>query len=141
MTGQSVGSRITRDETGLATNDENIVSLFQPDSLLSAQYFDNLRRKILLEPEKSLMLAVLQDAVNNYQNNMMSQDKKGKRLFADAEDWIVQVGSDWIFSFENVCEALGFNPAYVRQGLLRWKEKNRPVQSRRGAWQGKKLAV
>jgi hypothetical protein len=141
MAGQSVGSRITRDETGLATNDENIASLFQPDSLLSAQYFDNLRRKILLEPEKSLMLAVLQDAVNNYQNNMMSQDKKGKRLFADAEDWIVQGGSDWIFSFENVCEALGFNPAYVRQGLLRWKEKNRQEQSRRGAWQRKRLAV
>jgi hypothetical protein len=141
MAGQSVGSRITRDETGLATNDENIASLFQPDSLLSAQYFDNLRRKILLEPEKSLMLAVLQDAVNNYQNNMMSQDKKGKRRFADAEDWIVQAGSDWIFSFENVCEALGFNPAYVRKGLLRWKEKNRQEQSHRGAWQRKKLAV
>ena len=30
---------------------------------------------------------------------------------------------DWIFSFASVCEVLRFNPEYVRQGLLRWKEK------------------
>ena len=31
--------------------DEKITSLFQPDTLLSAQYFDTLRRKTRLEPE------------------------------------------------------------------------------------------
>jgi hypothetical protein len=139
MEWQSAGSKIPRDEPGLTT-DEKIASLFQPDTLLSAQYFDNLRRKSLLEPEKRLMLAILEDAVSRYQDNLLSQDKRGKRLFADAEDWIVEAGSDWIFSFENVCEALGFNPAYVRQGLLRWKEKNRQEQSHQGAWERKKLA-
>jgi hypothetical protein len=138
MEWQSAGSTTARDETGL-TNDEKIASLFQPDTLLSAQYFDNLRRKSLLEPEKRLMLAILEDAVSHHQDNLLSQDKRGKRLFADAEDWIVEAGSDWIFSFENVCEALGFNPAYVRQGLLRWKEKNRQEQSHQGAWERKKL--
>jgi hypothetical protein len=139
MEWQSAGSKIPRDEPGLTT-DEKIASLFQPDTLLSAQYFDNLRRKSLLEPEKRLMLAILEDAVSRYQDNLLSQDKRGKRLFADAEDWFVETGSDWIFSFENVCEALGFNPAYVRQGLLRWKEKNRQEQSHQGAWERKKLA-
>jgi hypothetical protein len=86
------------------------------------------------------MLAILEDTVSRYQDNLLSQDKRGKRLFTDAEDWIVETGSDWIFSFENVCEALGFNPAYVRQGLLRWKEKNRQEQSHQGAWERKKLA-
>jgi len=139
MEWQSAGSKIPRDEPGLTT-DEKIASLFQPDTLLSAQYFDNLRRKSLLEPEKRLMLAILEDAVSRYQDNLLSQDKRGKRLFAYAEDWFVETGSDWIFSFENVCEALGFNPAYVRQGLLRWKEKNRQEQSHQGAWERKKLA-
>ncbi len=23
---------------------------------------------------------------------------------------------------EKICEVLGFNPSYVRQGLMRWKE-------------------
>ena len=38
-------------------SDENIVSLFEPDTLVSAQYFENLRSKTLLKPEKRLMLA------------------------------------------------------------------------------------
>jgi hypothetical protein len=37
----------------------------------------------------------------------------------------------WVFSFENICEALGFNPAYVRQGLLRWM-KNKLPKHRKG---------
>jgi len=42
-----------------SNSDENIVSLFEPDMLVSAQYFENLRSKTLLEPEKRLMLAAL----------------------------------------------------------------------------------
>ena len=30
------------------------------------------------------------------------------------------MGSDWVFSFENICETLGLDVGYVRQGLLRW---------------------
>ena len=29
---------------------------------------------------------------------------------------------DWLFSFTNICEVLGFDPQYVRRGLMRWKE-------------------
>ncbi len=39
-----------------ATADDRIASLFQPDTLLSAQYFDNMCRRTLLAPEKGLML-------------------------------------------------------------------------------------
>ena len=46
------------------TMDEKLGSLFQPDTLLSAQYFDNLRRKTLLEPEKRFMLVLLEDAIH-----------------------------------------------------------------------------
>jgi hypothetical protein len=27
----------------------------------------------------------------------------------------------WLFSFDNICESLGINPAYMRDGLVRWK--------------------
>jgi len=119
--------------------DEKIASLFQPDTLLSAQYFDTLRRKTPLEPEKRLMLAVLDDAINCYRDNLLSQRAKNKRLFDEAEEWIATPGGDWIFCFDNVCESLGFNPEYVRRGLLRWK-KNRQKHSPSGAWNEKKLA-
>jgi hypothetical protein len=103
--------------------EDKIISLFEPDTLVSAQYLENLRRKTLLEPEKRLMLAVLEDAINCFQINVMAQSGRRKKLFNESEDWIMGWDDDWIFSFVSVCELLGFNPEYVRRGLLRWKEK------------------
>ena|SRR5882724_8584856 len=103
--------------------EEKIISMFEPDTLVSAQYLENLRRKTVLEPEKRLVLAVLEDAINCFQVNVMAQSGRAKKLFNDSEDWIMGRDDDWIFSFVSVCELLRFNPEYVRQGLLRWKEK------------------
>jgi hypothetical protein len=113
----------TIDRTSL-TMDERIGSLFQPDSLLVAQYFETLLRKTLFEPEKRLMLAILEDAINCFQDNLLAQDVRSSRLFHEAEEWIVEADSDRVFSFDNVCEALDLNPAYLRQGLLRWMENS-----------------
>jgi hypothetical protein len=68
------------------------------------------------------MLAILEYAVASFQKHIFARDSKGKAIFDETEDWILEENSEWIFSFENVCEVLGFNPSYVRQGLLRWKE-------------------
>jgi hypothetical protein len=114
-------SSIANDESSL-TSDERVASLFQPDTLLSTQYFENLRRRAALEPEKRLMLAILEDGIHCYLDNFAASGSKGQRLFEDAAAWIVE-SSDWVFSFESVCNALDLNPAYVRQGLLRWREK------------------
>jgi hypothetical protein len=138
MKRESAGTEYIREYSGL-TMDEKIASLFQPDTLLSAQYFDNLRRSTLLQPEMRLTLAILEDAINCFQDNLMAESAKGKKLFNEAEEWILDEGGDWIFSFQNVCELLGLNPAYVRQGLLRWKQKR---QHRRGiAWEERKPAA
>jgi hypothetical protein len=127
-----------KDDNGLAV-DEKLASLFQPDTLLAAQYFDNLRRRTL-EPEKRLMLAVLEDAVRCFEDNLSAQAGGKKKLFDEAEQWITERDGDWIFSFDRVCEALGFTPEYVRQGLLRWKEKQKS-KHRDAEWESKKLAV
>jgi hypothetical protein len=127
-----------RDDGGV-TNEEKIASLFQPDTVAVAQYFDNQRRRTLFEPEKRLTWAILDDAIRTFQDNASAQDRRGKRLFQEAEEWITVTGRDWIFSFENVCETLGLNPEYVRQGLARWKEKN-ASRSHRNGWQHQKLA-
>jgi hypothetical protein len=113
---------IAGEESSL-TPDERVSSLFQPDTLLSTQYFENLRSKTLFEPEKRLMLAVLEDGIYCYFDNLHAGGSKRKRLFEDAAAWIVEDSSDWVFSFESVCDALGLNPEYVRQGLLRWRER------------------
>ncbi|TAJ98364.1 hypothetical protein EPO44_11760 [bacterium] len=109
-------------ETGLSV-EEKVASLFQPDTLLPAQYLETFRKKGYLEPEKRLMLAVLEDAIACFQKYPFARDSKGRALFREAEEWIVEEGSDWLFSFENICEVLALDPQYVRQGLLRWKQK------------------
>jgi len=111
------------EEPSSFDTEEKITSLFEPDTLVSAQYFQNFRRKTWLEPEKRLILAMLEDAVSCFQVYVTARSGKGKKLFNEAEEWIMMKHDDWIFSFASVCEILGFNPEYVRQGLRRWKQK------------------
>jgi hypothetical protein len=100
--------------------DERVASLFQPDTVLPAQYLETVSRKTHLEPEKKLMLAVLEDAMACFQKYGSVRDGKGKILFSEAEEWILlEHNDDWLFSFDNICEALGLNPGYVRKGLQR----------------------
>jgi hypothetical protein len=120
---EAYSSGSAREESSF-TADERVSSLFQPDTLLSTQYFENLRRKTLFEPEKRLMLAILEDGIQCFFDNLHASGGKKKHLFEDAEAWIVASDVDWVFSFESVCDALGLNPEYVRQGLLRWREKS-----------------
>ncbi len=109
---------------GLSTKeiDERVASLFQPDSVSPAQYLETVCRKTHLEAEQELMLAILKDAVTCFQGYFAARDKTKTRLFREAEEWILQQEkSDWLFSFDNVCETLGLNPGYIREGLLRWR--------------------
>lgn len=103
--------------------EERVTSLFQPDTLLPEQYLDTFRRKLHLEPEKKLMLAVLEDAVACYQKYLLARDSKGKTLFLEAELWVEQKSGDGVFSFDSVCEVLGLDPEYLRRGLREWKTR------------------
>jgi len=78
-------------------------------------------RKSYLEPEQKLMLAVLDNAIACFQKYAFTRNRKGKVLFQEAEYWVQDTNSDWPFSFANVCETLGFDPDYLRQGLGQWK--------------------
>jgi hypothetical protein len=103
--------------------EERVTSLFQPDTLLPDQYLETFRRKFHLEPEKKLMLAVLEDAIACYQKYIFAHDGKGKVLAQETELWLLDQNSDWLFSFDNVCETLGFDPAYMREGMIHWKQQ------------------
>lgn len=116
-------------DTGLSM-EERVSSLFQPDTLLPEQYLDTFRRKLQLEPEKKLMLAILEDAIACYQKYVFSRDSKGKVLFEEAEQWVHGEAGGSVFAFDNVCESLGLNPDYLRRGLADWK---RAALARRAA--------
>jgi hypothetical protein len=135
-----VQSSKSAEERGSFDTGEKITSLFEPDTLMSAQYFQTFRCKTLLEPEKRLILAMLEDAVTCFQIYLTARHGKRKRLFDEAEEWIMTKHDDWIFSFANVCETLGFNPEYVRQGLRRWKQKRMANNTPARGWKQKRMA-
>lgn len=97
--------------------------LLQPDTLLPSQYFAILKRKGAHEPERRLVVAVLEDAVDCFQKHIHARDEKARQLFVDAEEWISSEDRSWPFSFENVCDLLQINPQYLRRGLMGWKDR------------------
>ena len=102
--------------------EERVLSIFQPDILIENQYQSTYRRRFHLDPERVLMLAVLQDAVVCFQDNVKATCKRKQMMHLDAAEWIAHEDHSYPFSFDNVCEALGYDADYMRQGLLRWKE-------------------
>ena len=101
--------------------EERVTSLFQPDTLLPEQYLDTFRRKLHLEPEKKLMLAILEDGIACFQKYVFARDAKGKALFREAETWVEDNAGEAVFSFDIVCECLGLDPDYLRRGMRTWK--------------------
>ncbi len=108
--------------------------MFEPDTLLPEQYFTLLGRKPL-QGEKRLLLAMLEDAVHCFQTYLLAKKPHERRLFQEAEEWIVSTDGLWFFSFENICDALGINPGRMREALKVWKEE----QTLRYAQQGEAL--
>jgi hypothetical protein len=93
----------------------------EPETILPSQFFDRVQIDASLQPEKRLMLAVLEDGVGTFQKYVTSSTRRGQRLFAEAEEWFAATAMDWPFGFEKICEALGLEPAYIRSGLARWR--------------------
>jgi len=121
----SVGGRAMQWVRGLdsarANFDERALAVFQSDILASAQFLSTYKRRSHLNPERTLMLAILHDAVVCFQDYTTACDKRKRALFLEAEDWILDKDRKYLFSFVNVCESLGFDADYLRQGLMQWK--------------------
>lgn len=102
---------------------DKVASLFQPDSLACHQYYKTFCRKERLRSEERLFLAVLEDAISCFRKYIFAKDRKGKKLFHEAQAWLLAEDGEGCFSFQNTCEALGLSPGYIRQGLMRWKRR------------------
>lgn len=103
--------------------------MLERDTLSSDQYFNRWHGASHLQPEKRLMFAVLQEAVDCFQEYAFARGRKDEGLFKDAEDWILKDDHQWPFSFINICETLDIHPHYLRNGLSRWKQRARRQQS------------
>ncbi len=105
--------------------EDRMPAVFQPELMLPVQFYDLLRRKHELDGEKLLMFAVLEDGVENYMKHLNTLTRKGQNRFHEAEEWIEREDKQWLFSFDNICEALDIDSDYMRQGLRRWAQLHR----------------
>jgi hypothetical protein len=99
---------------------ERFVGLNQ---ILPSQYYD-VSGGHRLTGEQRLMLALLADAINVYQQGVLSRNTRKRLLFIDAERWIMAAAkSRHAFSFDTVCDALGINSIVLRRRMLTWKHQ------------------
>jgi hypothetical protein len=86
--------------------------------------FESLFKRTIREGEKELMLAVLEDAINSFQRYLVAGNEKERQRFQEVQEWILGKDGDWLFSFDNICEALDLDPSYLRRGLMAWAKRH-----------------
>jgi hypothetical protein len=95
-----------------------------PVVLLELSVLSPAARELLeKQPERRLLWAILQDGLETYMKYATATTHRGRRLFQEAEEWIMQDDSPWPCSFETICQTLDLNPGYLRRGLHRWRAK------------------
>lgn len=65
------------------------------------------------------MLAILKDAVECLEKYRKARSSSSKALYQNAYEWVEDRGTVWLFSFNNICDLLGFDPDYLRGFLLK----------------------
>jgi len=115
--------------------DDFLARILEPDVFLPSQFYGTggLSRK--LEGEKRLMIAILKDAVECLDKYRSARNSSGRGHYENALEWVQDKGTDWLFSFTNICDLLGFDPDYFRSVLL--KRENGTAK----AFQGKVLSL
>ncbi|NMC61561.1 MAG: hypothetical protein GYA55_00180 [SAR324 cluster bacterium] len=69
-------------------------------------------------PERALMSAVLFDAIQLLLAGRSFRRAEEAAAFRETQVWFLSHDREYVFSFENVCEALGINPEYLRLGII-----------------------
>ncbi len=98
----------------------SVAAGFEPETILPSQLLDRSHLGAALQPEKRLMLAVLEDAVATFQRGALTTGRTALREFAEVRAWFESEDTRWPYAFMNVCHVLGFDPEYLRRGLRRW---------------------
>ncbi len=101
-----------------------------PDAVLPRQFFAKTRGALAQRGEFQLLRAVLQDAIECFRVHALAHDRRGQRLFREAQQWIMGNGykpassdAPVLLSFEYICEVFGIDASAVRRALHQWHEE------------------
>ena len=103
--------------------DDFLARILEPDVFLPAQFYGATGLSRKLEGEKRLMIAILKDAVECLEKYRGSHSLAGQIQYENAIEWVQDTGREWLFSFTNICDLLGFDSEYLRETLLKRENK------------------
>jgi hypothetical protein len=86
----------------------------EPAVVLPAQVYSPWGAR---QPEKSLMLAVLGDAVAEVYRHRYARTTSARRQRREVLAWFASTDATWPFSFLNICQALGLDAGRIRSGI------------------------
>ena len=109
--------------------DDFLARILEPDIFLPSQFYGAGGLSRQLEGEKRLMIAILKDAVECLEKYRGARSSSGRSNYDNAIEWVEDTSTDWLYSFTNICDLLGFDPAYMRDTLL--KRENRYIKPER----------
>ncbi len=103
-------------ETILRGADGSSDTTYGGDPLLAAQLGPWVGRESLTG-EARLALAVVEDAVSTVRLTVGVHAPRARRLATEAWAWIASHDTSHPFAFENLCDHLGLDAAWLRRGL------------------------
>ena len=89
-----------------------------PPVVRPVQFHDIWSRSGAISPERSLALAVLEEALNDLARYRFATGRRGQRFYWEAYAWIASDDRAWPFSFVNLCEATGLAVDPIRRRVL-----------------------
>lgn len=109
------------------------------DTMLPAQFWAGLGDP-RTEPEKRLMIAVLEEAIALVVNDPRDGAEDRQTLVLEAERWFASDDRTAPFAFATICDVLGLDTGRVREALTGWRRRRRlfrrpRLQSGRGRHQ------
>ncbi len=72
---------------------------------------------------RELMLAVLEEALLEYEKGVASPRVEDRMRFHEVDRWVSSRDTDWPFAFENVCYLLELDAGYIRRQLADMKRR------------------
>jgi hypothetical protein len=106
---RSRGQRISGGTAFVPMDENTEMSDFKTHSPLAAPP-PEVAERIRKQPECRLLWTVLEHGVEEYMKYTTATGRRGKRLFREAEAWIMQDDPTWLCSFVNICHVLGLDP-------------------------------
>ena len=98
-------------------------SAVEVELILPEQYWAEPAGDLRGEPQRRLMLAVLEDAILTLGRHLQQRSVHSRRIAAEVEVWIASDSRAHLFAFASICDVLGFEISSLRRAIAGWKTR------------------